>query len=220
MAISKPSWLRRALDKLNWDILNWKVYVGDTIEEGIDWTVGKINDALTWANNAWVRAGVAWDKAVEVGKDAWSDLCKEATKIWNNIDTWWDDLGDWWEAKKTDIGDWIDERKEWLLDRIDDVREDLEKLGDTWDNFWQDTWPQLLKDFGALGVTVGNFFTTILPGLATLTNLYQAFDDFRLDWQTLFDFWGSFWKDVMEFFIDPLEWLLGRFTDWFLGPEE
>jgi len=26
--------------------------------------------------------------------------------------------------------------------------------------------------------------------------------------------------DVKVFFADPLEWLLGRFTDWFLGPEE
>jgi len=219
MVISKPSWLRSALDRLNWDVLTIRIRVGSAVERGINWVIGKLNNAITWANNAWVRAGVAWDKALEVGKDLGKTINREIDKVLARITTWWDDLGDWWETKKTDIGDWIDERKDWLLDRIEDVQGSLDKLGIKWDNFWTATWPQLLKDFGALGVRVGNFFTTVLPGLATLTNLYQAFNDFRLEWSSLFDFWGSFWREVMEFFNDPWEWLLSRFTNWFLGPE-
>ncbi|GAJ02576.1 unnamed protein product, partial [marine sediment metagenome] len=27
------------------------------------------------------------------------------------------------------------------------------------------------------------------------------------------------WDDIAKFFTDPLEWLLSKFTDWFLGKE-
>jgi len=37
------------------------------------------------------------------------------------------------------------------------------------------------------------------------------------------DSWWAGWQDwrdqVAEFFTNPLEFLLNRFTDWFLGPE-
>lgn len=219
MAISKPSWLRTWLDRLNWDIFTWRIYVGDAVEGALDWALEWINNAVTWANNAWVRAGVAWDKALEVGKEAWANLCKETTRIWNYLETWWYNLGGWWETRKPIIQGWIDTALGILGDRIDDVKRDLASLSVTWDSFWRSTWPQLLKDLGALGVKVGNFFTVTLPTLASKLDVGKAFDNFRLEWRDLFNFWGSLGREVMEFFTDPLEWLLGKFTDWFLGPE-
>lgn len=38
-------------------------------------------------------------------------------------------------------------------------------------------------------------------------------------WFPFYDDLVKIWGDMLEFFTDPWEWLLGRFTDWVLGPE-
>lgn len=210
MTISKPAWLRSLLDRLNWDILTWKVYVGDAVESGIDWALGWINWAIYQAGKAWDKAVAAWDKAVEVGKKAWNDLMKEADKLWAKIDTWWDDLGEWWTAKRRDIKDWIAAAKEGLLDLYNDLKKALGKLSSTWDNFWTSTWPQLLKDFNTLLVKVGSFFTQTLPRLAEKLDITKAFDTFRLEWRDLFNFWGEFKVELGKLLTDPEEWLLDK----------
>ncbi len=219
MAISKPSWLRSWLSNLNWEILTWRVYVGDAIEDAIDWAVDWINWAIYQAESAYAWARSAWDKALDVGRDLGALINREIQKVLNNIEAWWGDLGEWWEAKRQDILDWIDTAQDWLLDRVDDVRKGLASLGQTWDNFWENIWPQLLKDFNAWIVKVGEFFADILPGLASRFDITKAFDDFMLAWQDLFNFWVGFKTDLVAFLTDPLEWLWGKFTDWFLGPE-
>ena len=210
MAISKPSWLRSLLDRLNWDILTWKVYVGDAIESGIDWAIGWINWGIYQAEQAWAKAVAAWDKAVEVGRNAWNDLQLEASKLWSQIDTWWSKLGDWWAAKKQDILGWIDVAKGYALGLFTNLNAVFNQLRNTWDSFWQNTWPQLLKDFNALLVKVGNFFTQTLPRLAEKLDITKAFNDFRLEWKDLFNFWTGFKDTIVAFFEDPEEWLLKR----------
>ena len=210
MAISKPSWLRSLLDRLNWDILTWKVYVGDAIESGIDWAIGWINWGIYQAEQAWAKAAAAWDKAVEVGRNAWNDLQLEASKLWNAISVWWDDLGDWWQAKKQWVIDRIALTSDWLRGLINDVTKSLQRLNATWDNFWTSIWPQLLRDFNALLVKVGNFFTQTLPRLAEKLDITKAFNDFRLEWKDLFNFWSGFKDTIVAFFEDPEEWLLKR----------
>lgn len=210
MAISKPSWLRTWLDSLNWDILTWHVYVGDAIESAIDWAIGWLNWGILQAELAWNKAVAAWDKAVEVGKNAWNDLMKEADKLWANIDTWWSDLGEWWEGKKQDIGEWIDTAKEDVGEWWDSLKQDLGELHTAWDSFWENTWPQLIKDFNAWVVKVGNFFTVTLPGLASHKDVDKAIADDKLTWKDLWNFWGDFGKEVGVFFSDPEEWLLDK----------
>jgi hypothetical protein len=210
MAISKPSWLRTWLEKLNWDILTWKVYVGDAIESGIDWAIGWINWGIYQAEQASNKAVAAWDKAVEVGRNAWNDLMKEVAPIWAQIDIWWSDLGEWWEGKKQDIREWIDAAEEVVGEWWDSLKQDFDKLHLAWDNFWTTTWPQLLKDFNTLLVNVGNFFTQTLPKLAAQLDITKALDNFRLEWKDLFNFWGDRGKEVSAFFADPGEWLLDK----------
>ena len=202
MALTKPGWLRSLLNKLNWDIFTWKVYVGDAIEDGIDWVIDWLNEAIKW------------------GTDAWNDLCKETTKIWNKIDTWWSDLSDWWKTKVTWLRDLIDTAEDWLKDRIGIIKQGLASLRTSWDNFWQNTWPQLVKDFNTWVVKVGNFFTSILPGLAEKLDITNSFNSFRLEWSTLFNFWGSLGREVMSFFTSPLDWLKDRIETWFWGGEK
>ena len=220
MAIYKPSWLRSFLE---WLDDTWPfsiVHLGSHIEDAFDWALDWINYAIRWAEYAFDKAVDAWYKAVSVGQQAWKDLQKEAGKLWAEIDTWWDDLGDWWSAKYQIVKEWVRALVGSVEDLIDDVKRGLASLSATWDNFWRNTWPQLVKDFNALLVQVGNFFTVILPGLASRLDVIGAINDFALKWKDLFDFWGGFSRSVIAFFLNPLDWLLETFYNWFLGKEK
>ncbi|GAI79073.1 unnamed protein product, partial [marine sediment metagenome] len=135
MAISKPSWLRTWLDRLNWDIFTWKVYVGDAVERALDWALDWINWAIARGEAAWSRAGVAIDKAIELAKDLGKTIDREIDKILARITTWGDNLGNWWETKKEWIRDRIDLAREKLEDLIDDVERGFASLDAAWDSF-------------------------------------------------------------------------------------
>lgn len=190
MAISKPSWLRDWLLKLNWDILTWHVYVGDAIESGIDWVIDGLNEGIDRAQDAWDKAVQAWDKAVEVGKQAWKDLQKEADKLSARIDTWWDDLSDWWDAWWDDIRDWVTARLQPIKDWLTSLEKWVAKLDTWWDNFKTNTLPNLidrvkLADWGKAEVD------PIKKDVAQHSS------------------WFSLLKDLMA---DPEKWLLDRIT--------
>lgn len=210
MAISKPSWLRSWLDTLNWDILTWHVYVGDAVESGIDWAIDWINWGITQAESAWNKAVAAWDKAVDVFWDLTATINWEVSRLWDSIGDWWDDLGEWWSTKVTWVRGLVDAASDFLKGLIDDVKRGLASLSVAWDNFWTTTWPQLLSDFNSLLVDVGNFFTQVLPGLATFLDISRAFEDFRLEWKDLFNFWEGFKDTIVAFFEDPEKWLLDK----------
>lgn len=210
MAIYKPSWLRSALSRLNWDIFTWKVYVGDAIESGIDWAIDWLNWAIYQGEQAWSKAVAAWDKAVEIGQNLLSTIYSEVGKLANRISTWWSDLGEWWTTRQPIIQGWIDVARGWLNDRLNWVQGGLDQLRQKWDNFWTSTWPQLLRDFNALVVQVGNFFTQTLPRLAEKLDITKAFNDFRLEWKDLFNFWSGFKDSIVAFFEDPEKWLLDK----------
>lgn len=220
MALIKPSWLRNLLSRLNWDIFTWKVYIGDAIEGAIDWVIDWLNYLIKLAQGAWDFIVTVRDWVVDLWNELVKFINKEVQKVWNSISTWLADLTEWWNAQVTTIRGWIDEAKGWLLDRINDVARNLNSLAARWDNFWTTTWQQLVRDFNSLVTNVSNFFTLTLPTLASKLFVGTAFNDFRLEWSTLFNFWGEFWRDVCDFFAEPFDWLLTKFTDWFLGPEK
>ena len=220
MAISKPLWLRRWLDELNWDVLTWRIYVGDAIEAAIDWALTWINQAISWGELAYNFARIAWDKAVEVYEDLLALVTSEVDKLWARVNTLWDDIGEWWSARKDEILGWI----EAVISGLDDLRT-------AWDNFWTATWPELVGDLQQLRTNWDNFWTVTFPTLVDVSWLTEwwtgkaaevgemigtAIKETEPFWQG----WSDFRESVSDFFADPMEWLLARFTDWFLGPEE
>ena len=72
------------------------------------------------------------------------------------------------------------------------------------------------------GITsfLSEFKASILPQLTTFADVDERIKEFQRTWQDLFNFYETFRNDIVAFFTDPLEFLLARFTDWFLGPEE
>jgi len=104
-------------------------------------------------------------------------------------------------------------------------------------NWWWGVWPNVLATinaavapFAAVKTAWDNFWTYILPGLLTWTTVSSWWSGRLAEVQALINtalaaaapFWAG-WVEVrdqvLEFFADPLEWLWGRFADWFLGPE-
>jgi hypothetical protein len=55
--VEKPAWLTDLLASLNWDIFTLQIYVGDAVEDGLDWLIGWINDILEWIESigAWLE---------------------------------------------------------------------------------------------------------------------------------------------------------------------
>lgn len=131
----------------------------------------------------------------------------------------WQELTNWWRAKSVTVLGWIEEAKEDLLTWIDWLHgEIIELRGEVDDLIGQ------IPNVTEITAWFSNWWGNILANLGTW------WDDRLLDVQGLIDsafvtrdqFWAG-WQDirdrVFDFFDDPLEWLLERFTDWFLGPE-
>lgn len=188
MAVSKPSWLSRALDLLNWDIFTWKVYIGDAIERAIDWALGWVNWGIDQAKLAYNKAVDAWNKAVDFARILTATIYREAGYLWNRVNQWASDLAEWWEGKKTTVLGWIDATKSWAKERIDDARAIINRLDIAWDNFRRDTLPRLASKLDVRDLIVAAF----------------------APWASLFNMLETFKTDIAKFFGDPEKWLLDR----------
>ena len=200
MAIEKPESLRSFLASgwLNFEFLGKKFYIGDAIEDAIDWVLGIINTLIEWA----ALIGAWWEDFRQEVVDFFALVSTWFNEVWQWILNFADTLGDWianwWETKVAWIKDLIDAAEDWLEELIDDIRSGLDQLGVWWENFT----------------------TVILPGLAEKLDITKAFDDFMLTWRDLFEGWEAFKGAFIEFFTNPLEWIWLQFTDWFLGKEK
>ena len=123
--------------------------------------------------------------------DAWDWVRRAGTNVWHIAD-------DWWNVTKVTVLGWIAM-----------ATEGLDSLRASWDEFSTTTFPNLVS-FTWLTTWWNNRLLDI-EGL--LNSAFLERDSWWAGWQ---DFRGK----VAEFFDDPLEFLLNRFTDWFLGPEE
>ncbi len=210
MEISKPSWLRNWLNKLNWDIFVWKVYVGDAIEGAIDWVIDKVNLVLGRAEAAYNKALEAWDYARELANSLGETINREVQDILARSSTWWDQLAEWWQAKRSLIQDLIDAGMDKLRPAIDQVRSLLAKIDAAWDSFRRDTLPSLLSM---------DYWTAFWGGrVATISDWWaarrQQIDDAREaalkpvrdevnKHSTKLDL-------IKDLFTDPEKWLLDR----------
>lgn len=75
-----------------------------------------------------------------------------------------------------------------------------------------------------------DFKTYTLPKLLTSLDLVEwwktkvaevqkLIETAVLPFKGILDDWNKIGAEVVKFIYDPLEWLWGKFTDWFLGPE-
>lgn len=193
MAISKPSWLRSWLSRLNWDIFTWKVYIGDAIEGAIDWAVGWINWGIDQAAKAYNWAQQALARANEVWRELTSIIYREVDRVAGQVSTWWSDLGDWWSAKAQDVKWWIDTARSFLQSQITSLGRSLDGLRIAWDNYWRYVVPTLLSI---------DKWTAFWGGA----------------WQNVTDWWGARLdqvRDLIETNVKPVRDEVNKHTSWF-----
>ena len=141
---------------------------------------------------------------------------------------WW---ANWWDWIKSKVDDWWDSVKLTVQGWIAIATKGLDDLIEAWDTFWKVTWPEWTGLFNDLKATWDNFWTVIFPTLVSFSLLTTWWNSRLKDIDLLFETWTKklipFWEGwqeirdtVLEFFDDPLEWLWGKFADWFLGPEK
>ncbi len=198
--------LSEPLYDLHWAFYNLYYYFGE-FNEWLTWASDRINDILSiWdifsLTTTWrTYASAAWAWVL----DAW----------WNV----WDIVDSWWSTTSLTVQAWIDQAIYDVNTLGDQVVASLGDLRSSWEDFLTLTWPSMVADLGGLRVDFVNFLVNILPGLATWTGVNDLVESTMRSWFPFYDDLVIIWDDVAEFFTDPWEWLLSRFTDWFLGPE-
>lgn len=173
----------------------------------LEWADEEIEDILSWSNIRSLIRG--WLDGIEDMVDWFADW-------WENVI---DAIGEWWEATLQDV-----------KDLIASAVQGFDNLVEAWDTFWNITWPEWLDNFGELKSAWDNFWAVNFPTLvdftwlgvwwdARLTDIQELINTAIQEIAPLMEGWQEVRETVGEFFSDPLEWLWGRFANWFLGPE-
>lgn len=208
MAVSKPSWLRTWLSRLNWDIFTWKVYIGDSMEEAIDWTLEWVNWGIDQANQALNRAWDAWYKAGEVFSNLSALIYRESQSLWNRAFAWWSEIGEWWRARAEDVKYWIDVAQDFALDQLKTLSRTLDSVSVAWDSFFTETLPGLFSwdnwttFWGGAWQTISDWWGARLQQVKDLieTNVKPVRDEVNKQ--------ASWWDMIKDLLRDPEEWLL------------
>lgn len=119
-----------------------------------------------------------------------------------------------------------------LSSYVNDVIEalGLDSLRTAWNTFWGTLYPSLVNTINTLSSNWNYFWSVTFPNLVSFQWLITWWNSRLLDVNNLINSafmlrqsWWSGWQEirntVFAFFENPLDWLLDKFTDWFLGPE-
>ena len=114
---------------------------------------------------------------------------------------WWSNVravvADWWPTVVPTVQGWVNDAKQLAQALVANVQKELSSLHTSWDNFWTLTYPTLISKNDAN---------------ALMDTKIKESEPFWKGWQDVKD-------NVVKFISSPLDWLLERFTDWFLGKE-
>lgn len=195
--IRKPDWLVSFLNQLHWKIITWDIDIGTPIETTIDWVLEPVN-----AIAEWVAQAVAW----------WEEFRQEVVDFFNLVREWINQviafidgikdrifalIGEWWLGVIDTIKGWIEIARQFVIDLIDILQVTVNRVVTAWDNFWTD----------------------ILPGLASKLDVSDLINNALLPFRNLLNWFEQVKTDLGEFFANPWEWLWSKFADWFLGGE-
>lgn len=168
----------------------------DEISEFLDW--GEIYQHIT-----------GWIPNIEEIRDWFYNW-------WNNVLTV---VYEWWHDITLEVQSWIEQGDAFLHGLIDSVEGWLSDLQNEFDTFVAG-----LPDLTAIGEWFSDWWGNILAELDIwwndrLADIQGLIDSAFANWSPFWEGWIEVKDSVVEFVCDPLEWLWGRFADWFLGPE-
>ena len=202
---------------LNFDILGWHIGIGEAVEEAIDWVVVWINEAIDWIGETWNKLFVLWD-----------DFWRELGEVWVKLGEVWDwfialpgniwkEITDWWSDPDNIIRVFIDGVKEALTVVIEGVGTVANRIATAWDNFWTLIFPTLI-DFNWWRGFWGGMFSNISDWWAPEKQKVTEETDAKIaPVEEEVNRHTSWWETFWDFLTNPLDWLMDRFIDWFLG---
>ncbi|MBA7585338.1 hypothetical protein ES708_27313 [subsurface metagenome] len=125
---------------------------------------------------------------------------------------------------------------------INNITEEISQFITNVQNYYQTTINNITEEISQFITNVNNYTTNIVNNITeTITELidWDRVTKFINDWwsdrlldlqglidsnlRTWFPFYDdlvSLWNDIVDFFTNPWEWLLGKLADWVTGPEE
>lgn len=184
--------------------LAWSFY---DFGQWVDYATDQLGDILSWSN---IRTLIL----------SWLPDIEDVVDWWNRWRTWVTEaLNDWWQATKDTVIGWISYATGWLSDWIDSLESALITLKAAWDE-----WSYKIPSFDMVWRWFTDWQSKVLAHIITwgalpatginslIDSWFKAYTPFWAGWQDVKD-------NVFAFFASPLDWLLDRFTDWFLGPE-
>jgi len=192
--------------------LYWAFYM-------ITFYFGQFNTWLDWAAKRIDTILSSWDiwSSFEpwftAAANAWDWVVNASWNVWNIVD-------DWWSSAQVTVLAWINDTRLWFNALLNDTNSWLANLQSYWDSIAAKipTWDEVVNWWGNwwgnVALVINVWWTGALLEVAGL--IATAFTERESFWAG----WQDFRDKVAEFFADPLEFLLNRFTDWFLGPEE
>lgn len=202
-----PFWLAAEFFYSLSRVFNWLAWDFSDFAEWVYSVVDALATILSWTNIRSLIRG--WLPDLEDVIDWW--------------DRWWvwvgQEIDDWWGYTKNIVQGWIDSATEGFSDLVV-----------AWDTFWNITWPQWTGKLDTLKADWDIFWAVTFPTLVSFTWLTTWWTSTMVEVLNLIDTaftlreslwagWQEIRAQVVEFFADPWEWLLAKFTDWFLGPE-
>ena len=211
--LSKPSWLVNLLASLNWTILTWHIDIGTPVEAALDWLIAWLNSVIESAVDLWAALEDLKQEALDWLTELEASITGGLDWLWSYIDTWWDTLRLWWEARKAEILGWIEEKwaglEDWFLTKQDLILGWIEEAT-TWLSYQIDN---LVGRLNEIWDDFLDFWHNILPTLASHLDVQEAINNLLLTWSDLFNTWEALKDSILEFFNDPWAWLYNRFDD-------
>ncbi len=148
----------------------------------------------------------------EAALNAWDWVSNASWNIWELIDAWWSSV-------QYTVRGWIDEALYITSTQIEAVRITLTQIEAAWADF-KGRIPSIDEVIAWWSDWGGNVAMAIATWWAgTLLEVQGLIDSAFIERQSWWAGWSDFRDQVALFFSDPLEFLLAKFTDWFLGPE-
>lgn len=176
-----------------------------------DWVsdaAAKLRTILSYSNIA------SYFKTIfDAATNAWSWVIN----AWGNVT---DIINSWWSSTQQAVLAWLNDTVTFLLSLIGNLQTWLGTLQAAWDSF-----KGMIPSISEILSWFSNWWALILEKILAWGGLPAIFVQDLIDstlraWFPFYNTLAEIWGTIVEFFTDPLEFLLSRFTDWFLGPEE
>jgi len=128
-------------------------------------------------------------------------------------------VAEWWLTVEAEVKDWIDEAIEGVQIFLDQVSATIVQLGENVDQLI-DRIPFIDEAQAWFTDPAGHIIDAVISwGAATIEGVQDLIDSEIKTWFPFYDDLAAIWGDIVTFFTDPWEYLVGKFTDWFLGSE-